>query len=160
MRYWRNGSPNPISKFWIWFRYVWLVPAVPIVISSFVWRLDNPRFASDSYFFQELLAMNSVQTNTILIVLGVLLWLHSVKTTSQPIFEINEQYLVVNKSAFLKEQFSFAAVKKIKQYNLGVGTMFDIQSDVGTNFRCFCYLAKSNKDSLSIFFRESGIRIG
>lgn len=157
---WRNGTTEKLSKFKICFSYIWLIPGVPLAIYFFAFYLDARNRNTNDYEILGFLFKQPHEMNIIFGLIGVLFWLTTIRALSRPLFQINENEVLLYKIGFWATRLGPNSVKTIKVYNLGpIGLLMDIKSSAGTNLRFFALLAKYKKDNLQSFFERSGVKI-
>lgn len=162
MEYWRNGKLTKLSLIKVWFLHIWLIPGVPIGFYGIALYLDSRghRSGYGPLGLVDYLLAHSNDLNPILIIVGIGLWLITVKTLAKPLFTLHNEQLRVHRNGFISDDLDIASIAKIKPYSLGpVGTLIDFKSSAGTNFREFILLAKVDKPILREFVGKFGIEV-
>lgn len=167
-KFWRNGKYGYRPLIFSFFRFVWLVPIVPLYL--FVDTLVDRDFSVSK---EEMLAVvNSVtlvsaeawmRSHPVLsgiFVTVVVIWLISFFIQSRAAIVIKNNNLFINRYGFFKKGFDLANIKSIKIYDLGYfGIYYDFKTQAHLGFREFMFLARPGKENLSKFANEHGFEI-
>ena len=160
-KFWRNSSENSPSRFIIVCKYLFLIPATPVVVFLGLLPPRHYRSYSDDrpHITDEILAEPTLFL-TVTILVGCILWLWSSIALSRATFELNEKGLKYCAYGFFSKQISFASIKVIKPYRIfPFGTLIDMQSPIGTNVRFFAFVARVRKKQLSEFLKSTNIEV-
>lgn len=167
-KFWRNGKYGHRPLLSSFFRFIWLVPAVPLYL--FIEALINNGFSVS--MGETLAAINNITINgsqawieshpvlSGLFITSTGIWLISFFIQSRAAIVIKNNNLLINKYGLFRTACDLANVKSIKIHDLGLfGVYYDFKTQADLGFREFIFLTRPGKDNLSKFANEHGFEI-
>ncbi len=159
MEFWRNSSTKEYPKWKAFLLYIWVIPGVPIGTFLGVYYLELRNRSSDEPLM-DFLTYRIDYSLFVLLGVGFLLWLWSMRALSKPVFQINESRLYFYGYGFFKDDIDLNTLSEIRSYNVGpLGHLIDFKTKVGITFRSFAFLSNIKKNKLEKYFKDSGVKV-